>query len=79
MALYSLADFIVNLENQYDFLIKQCIGYRYDGTAPADFTIQVTGEELRREQSITPGYPLFRRISGKRMCVPAAVYGASYA
>ena len=28
--------------------------YRYDGTAPADFTIQVTEEELRREQSITP-------------------------
>lgn len=54
MALYSLADFVVKLENQYDYLTKQCAQYRYDGTAPVDFTIQVTEEELRREQSLFP-------------------------
>lgn len=54
MALYSLADFIVDLENQYDFLTRQCMEYRCDGTAPADFTIRVTEEALRREQSINP-------------------------
>ena len=36
MALYSLADFIVDLDNQHDFLTRQCMEYRYDGTAPAD-------------------------------------------
>lgn len=54
MALYSLADFVVDLKNQYDFLTRQCMEYRYDGTAPVDFTVQVTEEELRKEQSITP-------------------------
>lgn len=54
MALYSLADFIVDLDNQHDSLTRQCMEYRYDGTAPADFIVRVTEEELRREQSITP-------------------------
>ena len=54
MALYSLADFVVELENQHDFLTRQCMEYRYDGTAPADFIVRVTEEELLREQSITP-------------------------
>lgn len=54
MALYSLADFIVDLDNQHDFLTRQCTEYRYEGTAPADFTIRVTEEELRREQNCSP-------------------------
>lgn len=54
MALYSLADFVVDLENKHDFLTRQCMEYRYDGTAPVDFTIRVTEEELRREQSLSP-------------------------
>lgn len=54
MALYSLADFVVDLENQYDFLPKQCAGYRYDGIAPADFTVRVTQEDIQRERGFSP-------------------------
>ena len=49
MALYSLADFVVDIENKYDFLTRQCVEYQYSGTAPADFTVRVS------EAGILPG------------------------
>jgi hypothetical protein len=51
MALYSLADFVVNFENQYDFIVKQCMGYEYDATAPVDITVHVTEDEIQRERN----------------------------
>ncbi len=50
MALYLLADFIVDIQNEYNFLEKQCAAYGYNGDAPADFTIRVTDEDIRRER-----------------------------
>jgi hypothetical protein len=62
MAVYSLADLIIHVENRYDFLKNQCSQYEYGGSAPADFTIRVTDEDLCRERlasmgvSYSPGY-----------------------
>lgn len=55
MAQYLLADFIVNIENQYGFLQKQCTQYEYTGDAPTDFTIRVTDEDIRRERLASQG------------------------
>ncbi len=50
MSLYSIADFIVEIQNKYDYLEKQCIEYKYNGNAPADFVIGVTDEDIRQER-----------------------------
>lgn len=54
MALYSLADFVVELDHQYDYLIKQCEEYRHEGTDPAEITVRVSQEEIRRERDLFP-------------------------
>ena len=54
MALYSLADFVVKLDNQHEFITRQCMEYRYDGTDPVDFTIRVTEDEISDERGYFP-------------------------
>lgn len=53
MALYSIADFIVDIQNKYNYLTKQCSDYKYNGNKPADFTVRVTDEKLNQERLIT--------------------------
>lgn len=53
MALYKFADFVIELNNQYDHLAKQCGEYRYTGSASAELTVNVTGEEIRRERNLS--------------------------
>lgn len=50
MTYYSIADFIVDIQNRFEYLEKQCAEYSRDGDAPADFTIRVTDEDLRQER-----------------------------
>lgn len=54
MALYKLADLVIELNNQYDFLAKQCAEYRYMGDASAELTVCVTDEDIRRERNLSP-------------------------
>jgi len=53
MALYKLADLIIELNNQYDFLAKQCAEYRYTAEASPDLTVSVTQEEIGRERDVS--------------------------
>ncbi len=41
-----IADFIIDIQNEYRYLEKQCADYIYDGDEPADFTVSVTQEEM---------------------------------
>ena len=41
-----VADFIIDIQNKYRYLEKQCSDYIYDGDEPADFTVSVTQEEM---------------------------------
>ena len=52
MGLYSIAGFVVQLDNRYDYLAKQCKEYEYLGNAPVDFTVSVTPEDIQKEQNI---------------------------
>lgn len=53
MALYSIADFIIDIRNKYNYLSKQCIEYEYVGADSADFTIQVTDEQIQQERLVS--------------------------
>lgn len=81
MAQYLLADFIVNIENEYDFLQRQCAQYRFNGNAPADFTIRVTEEELCRERTLSAaqqhsrGY-LESVCAYRKLCVQLPLFDA---
>jgi hypothetical protein len=59
MALYKLADLIVEIKNEYDFLAKQCAEYRYEGNASPELMVCVTDEDIRRERDFSLGvkYP----------------------
>ena len=54
MALYKFADLVIELNNEYDFLAKQCAEYRYMADASAELTISVTQEEIQRERNVSP-------------------------
>lgn len=54
MALYSLADFVVDLDHQHDYLAQQCAQYRYEGTDPAEITVCVSQEQIKRERDLFP-------------------------
>lgn len=54
MALYSLADFVVELDHQHDYLAKQCEQYRYEGADPVQITVSVSQDQLRRERELFP-------------------------
>lgn len=51
MALYKLADLNVELNNQYDYLARQCWEYRNESDASADLAVTVTEEEILRERN----------------------------
>jgi hypothetical protein len=54
MALYKFADLVIELNSQYDFLAKQCTGYRYTEDGSAELTVSVTEEEIQRERDVSP-------------------------
>ncbi len=47
--MYKIADFIVDFQNKYSFIEKQCREYTCKENTPADFSISVTDTELRQE------------------------------
>ena len=51
MGLYAIADFVVRLDNRYDYLAGQCKEYEYRGSASVDFTVSVTPEDIQKEQN----------------------------
>ena len=51
MALYKFADLVIELDNQYDYLAKQCAEYGYTEDASPELTVRVTEDEIRREQN----------------------------
>lgn len=80
MARYLLADFIVEIENQYAFLPKQCAEYAYHGDAPTDITLRVSPEELLQEQAgsegtHSPGY-LESVCAYRKLCTLLPLYDA---
>ena len=44
-----IADLIIDIQNKYRYLEKQCADYIYDGDAPVDFSVSVTQEEMDTE------------------------------
>ena len=44
-----IADFIIDIQNKYRYLEKQCVDYFYNGDEPVDFTVNVTQEEMDAE------------------------------
>ena len=50
MALYKFADLIIELNNEYDYLSKQCAEYEYLSDASVDLKVSVTEEEIQRER-----------------------------
>ena len=61
MALYKIADFIIDIQNRFGYIEKQCAEYKYDGDGAADLTVKVTDAELEAERKIagdgySPGY-----------------------
>ena len=57
MALYKLADLVIDLKNEYDFLAKQCAEYGYEGNAAPELTVCVTEDEIRRERDLSRNIP----------------------
>ena len=61
MANYQFAGVVVRIQNRYPFLEKQCAEFRCDDALTPEITLQVTDEELQRENDATghrfsPGY-----------------------
>lgn len=50
MPYYSIADLRVEIQNQYEYLTRQCKEYTCEQGAPADMTIRVTEEALQQER-----------------------------
>ena len=81
MALYKFADLIIELNNEYDFLARQCAEYRYMEDASAELTVSVTEEEIRRERNLSPeiehstGY-LESICAYRKMCLEMPKYDA---
>lgn len=70
MAIYKIADFIVELKNKYDYTDRQCRGYRTEDNRVPDFSVSVTEDEIEKELSVNEisdrGYAesvcLYRRL-----------------
>jgi len=61
MAKYLIADFIVDIQNRYAYLERQCAGYLYNGNAPATITVCVSEQAIAQEKrtsavEYSPGY-----------------------
>lgn len=54
MAIYKLADLIIELNNKYDYLADLCREYGYESDASADLAVTVTEEEILRERNVFP-------------------------
>ncbi len=50
---YSFADLTVEIKNRFDFLRLQCADYECGTTAPADISVCVTDEDIRRERLVS--------------------------
>lgn len=80
MALYKLADLIVELNNQYDYLAKQCREYQYLSDASADLVVTVTEDEIQQERNnlspemnFTDGY-LESLSTYRKICLQMPAY-----
>lgn len=52
---YSFADLTVEIKNRYDFVRLQCADYECETIAPADISVCVTDEDIRRERLVSEG------------------------
>ena len=52
MAIYKIADFIVELKNKYDYTDRQCQEYRTEDSLIPDFSVSVTEEEIEKELAV---------------------------
>ena len=52
MAVYKIADFIVELKNKYEYTDRICGDYRYDGDEKPEFVISTTEGEIDAELKI---------------------------
>lgn len=70
MAVYKIADFIVELKNKYEYTDRICKDYRYDGDEAVDFSVSTTEAEIDAELAINSitdrgyaeGVCLYRRL-----------------
>ena len=53
MALYKIADFIIDIQNRYPNIEKLCRGYEYSGETVAEYIIKVTDEDIERERAVS--------------------------
>ena len=51
-----IADFVIEIDNKYDFIEKLCSKYKYDG-AERDFSATCSHEDIDREEEIAKGDP----------------------
>lgn len=45
-----MADFVIEIQNKYDYVKKQCIDYIVDETKEALFSVEATDEDIAREK-----------------------------
>lgn len=79
MAFYKIAELVVEFQNRFDFLTKQCAEYEYTGAASPELTVHVTDEDLRRERNFSPerNYPegyLESVCACRKLCVELPRY-----
>ena len=55
MAKYLLADLVVDIQNRYSYLEKQCRNFRCDDSLPAAFSVSVTDAEIEAETKSLDG------------------------
>lgn len=53
MPRYVFADFVVELQNRYPYLERQCKYFLYDGDRETDYVIRVTDEEIEKEAKVS--------------------------
>ena len=56
MGRYLFADFVVELQNEFPYLERQCCHFVYNGDRETDFVIHVTEEERAKESHVSQ-YP----------------------
>lgn len=48
-----IADFIVGIDNKFDFVEKQCVDYIVDAPSKVDFTVFASDEDINHEKEIS--------------------------
>lgn len=56
MAIYRIADFLIEIDSRYDYLPRQCAAYLAKDATAADFCISVPEEDIDREQAAFPNF-----------------------